>query len=244
MTVELRSDTVELDARGRRDPGRLGEASRVLRRHGPVETARLGLGAARAALGPALSLHETHVWYELDLAGTPAPATPQGLEVRQAMSDEVHLLNRIPATGVHRALGLLARGGTLWLAFRDGRPAFSCWTWRGEAPVGAARHGWLTLPGGVACLEDSVTAETFRGQGIAPAAWAVVAGALRRDGLRTLVTKVGDDNAPSRRAVEKAGFTEVASMRTDRTWPRCRVEVAGPATPTADALAAHLRRRW
>ncbi len=244
VTVELHPDTLELDHRRRRDPGRLGDAMRVVRRHGPLETARLGLGAAHRAIAPALSLHETHVWYELTLADAPAPPPRDDLEVRRANPGELHLLNRIPATGVHRAVALLARGGSLWLAFRDGRPAFSCWTWREHAPVGAARRGWLELPDGVACLEDSVTAAAFRGQGVAPAAWAAVVDALRREGARTLITKVGEDNAPSRRAVQKAGFAEVATMRTDRTWPRCRVEVSGAAGATAEALAAGLRRRW
>jgi len=215
-----------------------------LRRHGPLETARLGAGAARDALGPALRLHETHVWYELDLARISPASVPDGLVVRRAAAAEAEVLRDIPATGVRRARRLLRRGGVLWLAFRDGEPAFSCWTWRGRTPLRAARGGWLPLPPRAACLEDSVTAARFRGHGVAPAAWAVVAEAVRAEGIGALVTKVGEDNAASRRAVEKAGFRLVASMRTDRTWPRSRVRVTGAATPTARALARALERNW
>lgn len=216
----------------------------VLRRHGPLGVARIGVGAARDALGPALRLHETHVWYELDLAAAATPAAPGGLVVRRALREEIGLLNEIPATGVRRARGLLERGGTLWLAFLEERPAFSCWTWLADTPLRAAHGGWLALPEGVACLEDSVTAEPFRGLGVAPAAWGVVAAALRARGAASLVTKVGEDNAPSRRAVEKAGFVAVATMRTDRTWPRSRVRMTDPATPAARALASRLERRF
>lgn len=213
-------------------------------RHGPLRTARLGAGAARDALGPALSLHETHVWYELDLGAVPPAAAPDSLVVRRADRDEVRLLNEIPATGVRRAIRLLAHGGVLWLAFHDGRPAFSCWTWRGETPLRAARGGWMSLPDEVACLEDSVTAAGSRGRGVAPAAWAVVARAARAEGAAALVTKVGEGNSSSRRAVEKAGFRQVALMRTDRTWPRSQVSLSDAATPVALALQSRLARRW
>lgn len=216
----------------------------ALLRHGPLVTARLGAGAAREVLGPALRLHESHVWYELDLAGPGAGRAPDGLSVRRASRAEVEVLREIPATGVRRARGLLARGGVLWLAFHEGEPAFSCWTWGDHTPVRVARGGWLALPPHVACLEDSVTAERFRGRGIAPAAWAVIAAAVRAGGARTLVTKVEADNTASRRAVEKTGFRPAARMRTDRTWPRSRVHVTDVTTPTAIALARALERAW
>lgn len=216
----------------------------ALLRHGPLETVRLGAVAAHDAIGPALRLHETHVWYELDLSRISRGGPPNDLVVRRAAAGEVEVLREIPATGVRHARGLLARGGVLWLAFRDGEPAFSCWTWRARAPVRAARGGWLVLPSHVACLEDSVTAARFRGAGVAPASWAVVAGAVHADGARALVTKVGAENAASRRAVEKAGFRAVALMRTDRTWPRTRVRVTDAATPTATALARALEHSW
>jgi L-amino acid N-acyltransferase YncA len=100
-----------------------------------------------------------------------------------------------------------------------------CWIYNGRAPVAAARGGWLELPPGVACLEDSVTAASHRGRGIAPRAWDQIAVALRKRGVATMITKVEVDNAPSRRAVEKAGFVGVAVQRMARTGPRVRVDV-------------------
>ena len=67
-----------------------------------------------------------------------------------------------------------------------------------------------------------------------------------------MITKVGIDNAPSRRAVTKAGFVEFAVMRHRRIAQRRRVEVSprtgalgidltgalparlAPASPTSD----------
>jgi len=69
------------------------------------------------------------------------------------------------------------------------------------------------VPRGVAFLEDSVTAPTYRGRGIASAAWQQIAGVLPTEGLCELVTIVDVTNVASRRAVTKAGFQEVAVSR-------------------------------
>jgi RimJ/RimL family protein N-acetyltransferase len=70
-----------------------------------------------------------------------------------------------------------------------------------------------------------MTAATHRGRGIAPRAWDQIAASLHERGIDTMITKVEVENAPSRRAVEKAGFVAVALQRLDRTGPRTRVSV-------------------
>jgi GNAT superfamily N-acetyltransferase len=104
-----------------------------------------------------------------------------------------------------------AAGGELWLV-RDGENVvFACWIFPERTPVGDAPGGWLTLPPGVQCLEDSVAAPAARGRGIAPATWALVADVLERRGAETLVTKVSDDNTGTQRAIAKAGFVAIAA---------------------------------
>jgi GNAT superfamily N-acetyltransferase len=85
--------------------------------------------------------------------------------------------------------------------------------------------GWVWLPAGVACLEDSATAPDFRGRGVAPAAWTAVGDRLRERGTSVLVTKVAIENVASCRAVAKAGFVHVATMRAIRLGPHVAVEV-------------------
>ena len=45
-----------------------------------------------------------------------------------------------------------------------------------------------------------------------------MAEAQTQAGMRTVLTKVAEDNLPSRRAVEKAGFQPLARMTFERVW--------------------------
>ena len=146
-------------------------------------------------------------------------------------------LDDLPATSPADAQRLRGLGGRLYLALDGGQPLFACWIHTSRTPTIAARGGWLSLPSGVVCLEGSVTAPAARGRGVAPAAWSELAGRLAGEGVASMVTKVGVENAPSRKAVEKAGFREVAVMRLRRLGPRARVTITGDSPP-----AAQLRR--
>lgn len=212
---------------------------RGVRGHGLWGTARR-LGA-RA--GNVVYLREAHIWYGLDLGRHPRLPLPVGLELLRAGPSDVELVERLPTVSSHQAESRLAQGAELWLVVEDREPAFACWIFRHRTPVLAARGGWLTLPEGTVCLEDSVTSPDYRGRGVAPAAWSQIAGALDEGAYDAIITKVSEDNAPSRRAVEKAGFSEMASMRLARTGFRVKVAVE----PRGDeqlghALAARLRR--
>jgi ribosomal protein S18 acetylase RimI-like enzyme len=74
-------------------------------------------------------------------------------------------------------------------------------------------------------LEDTTTSPDFRGQGLAPAMWLGIGGDLRRRGYGRMLTKVDVDNAPSRRAVEKAGFVEGAIVYLRRVGGRNRIKI-------------------
>jgi GNAT superfamily N-acetyltransferase len=197
---------------------------------------------ARRALGLVL-VRESHVWYRLDLhADLAVQPLPAGLVLDRGGERDIPDLQA--ATGIGpRELVERLRGGTAFWLVRDGAEvAFACWTFRARTPAVAARGGWLALDDDVVCLEDSTTSPAFRGRGVAPAAWTAIARALTGEGpgLRTMITKVGETNSASRRAVEKAAFVEFARMSYLRVGPLPRAEIR--ASPN-DALAAMIERQ-
>lgn len=166
-----------------------------------------------------VSVDESHVWYELDLIGLRAAQVRDGLGVRRGTLHDVHLLDGVPPVSRHEAVRRLEAGHDLWLVLEGADLAFYCWVLRGRAPNAMAPGGVLQFPEGVVNLEDSVTVAAFRGRGIAGTAWTVLAHELRAEGLRSLVTRVAVDNVPSRRAVSKADFREVAEAHLRRRGP-------------------------
>jgi ribosomal protein S18 acetylase RimI-like enzyme len=92
------------------------------------------------------------------------------------------------------------------------------------------------------CLEHSITAPTHRGQSIAPRAWTHIARVLAAEGQEAMITKVELENTPSRKAVVKAGFREMAVQRFERRGRRERVRVDVLEAPCGDALRAELTR--
>lgn len=210
-----------------------------VRRHGvPGGARRLADRTAKFVY-----LREAHFWYELDLGRQPPLPLPAGLKLLRGEREDAELLERLPTGSVRQAEARLAEGAGLWLVVEAREPAFACWIFHGRTPVRAARGGWLTLPERTACLEDSVTSPAYRGLGVAPAAWSQIAATVAEGPYDAMVTKVSEDNAASRRAVEKAGFRETALMNLARTGfrERVRVEPRGDA-PVGHALAARLRR--
>jgi GNAT superfamily N-acetyltransferase len=215
-------------------PGRL---SRAVERHGACGVARIASTRARRRF----SAEEAHVWYSLDLgADRPRRELPEGLVLRRATESDLRAIEALPgAEPVHALRRGLTAGHELWIVDDGERTAFCCWIHLGVAPVLAARHGSLVLPAGVVCLEDSVTSPEFRGRGIAPAAWAAIGDRFELAGYSAVVTKVETDNQPSRRAVEKAGFREIATMRLARRGLMTRVTVV----PGEGALGVELAGR-
>ncbi len=168
---------------------------------------------------------ECHIWYVLELpAGRRALSLPVGFECARAGMDALALLGEFETLGMLEARHRLASGAAqLWLARVAGEVASICWIFRGRTPVRAVPGGWLSLPADVVCIEDVVTANQYRGLGLAPATWVLVAEAQARTGVRAVISKVETDNVSSRRAFLKAGFRPVASMTFERLWWARRV---------------------
>lgn len=172
-------------------------------------------------------LDDEHVWYQLGLPsqhGAPPELDP-GLALMSPRGDDLALFGELPTMDAHQARRLVAKGGEPWIVMDGDAPAFACWLYRAAAPMTAARGAWLPLPDGAVVLEDSVAAGRARGRGIAPRAWQMLAQHLHAEGKRALLTKVETRNAPSRRAVTKAGFREIAVMRLRRRGPFTSVAV-------------------
>jgi len=188
-----------------------------------VATTRVVLGA----IGERVYLDESHVWYSLDLDGVHAGRPlPEGLRLVRATTADAQSYVELGQASEASTRERLDAGANLWLVMEGSKTAFACWTFAHATPVAAARGGSLVLPDHCVCLEDSVTSPDFRGRGIAPAAWDTIAAQLREEGRTLMITKVAVANAPSRRAVTKAGFVEFAIMRHRRIAQRRRVEVA------------------
>lgn len=228
-----------VDARGLADRAArfAGRLQRALRHRGLSET--LGLVATRVR--DRIVLQEEHVWYELLLqADRPRRALAPGLLLVQATERERELATQMEGGPSPEAVcEFHAVGGELWVVLDAGRAAFSCWIFPKAAPALAAPGGWLELPPGTVCLENSATSLHHRGRGIAPAAWSGIADALAAEGVVSMVTKVTVENIPSRKAVAKAGFAEIAIMRMARQGTRMKVGI----TPLGSATSAQLAER-
>lgn len=176
----------------------------------------------------------THVWYELPLTGDRSRRElAPGLMLVQATAQHVPMLEALWAIDPAEAYRRLASEGTLWLVLEGETPAFSCWTFVGRTPIRAVAGGWLPLPAGTVCLEESMTAEAFRGRGIAPAAWSAIAERLEAEPFSRLVTAVEEENVASRKAVEKIGFRQIGLMHSSRHGLRTNVTTEASGTAAA-----------
>lgn len=215
----------------------LGRVIDYVRRRG----VRSAVELAGRNLKSLLITRETHIWYVLDPAAErPRRELGDGLRLVAGSEAHVDLLRQLETLGPRAARDRLDAGARLWLVLDgDDTAAFACWIFSGSTPVYAAPRGRLQLPPGVSCLEDSVTNGAFRGRGVAPAAWCLVADALRGEGVQRLVTKIEEDNVASRKAILKAGYQPFAAMRHERTLGRRRVTVWDDGS----ALGRELTRR-
>ncbi len=219
----------------------ISRALGILREEGPR-------GLVRRSRGQLAFADEKHVWYELDLTVPPDVRLDEACDLVPIESGgpALELFDLVGSCDPALTRERLKVGGRAWLVVCAGDPAFGCWTFRGRTPVRAMPDDWLPLAPDVAGLEDSVTAPSFRGRGVAPRAWSQVANVLAAEGCRALVTKILDTNSASRRAVEKVGFRPVAESRLRRRGPHVALRATSTGGGFGPALAAAIdgRRRW
>jgi ribosomal protein S18 acetylase RimI-like enzyme len=190
---------------------RIKATRRAVMRHGLRGCLTLAARNAKQHAITTLYRHERHVWY----VATPAEVQagrplPDGLKLRRSRREHLDLLTQSNLYGWSAAESFLGEGGDLWLVRDNQRAVFCCWVFRKRMPTVAARGGWKDLPEKTVCLEGVVTDPGYRGRGIAPAAWCMIAQSLKGEGIRTIAIKVEETNRSMRRAVQKAGFREMA----------------------------------
>jgi len=210
---------------------------RGLVRHGLAGCAVLAARSAVQSLGQALYRHERHLWYAAEpeeVRG--ACALSDGMELQRGGREHLDLLSWSNLYGWSAAESFLAEGGELWIVCEAERAVSCCWIFRGRVPTVAARGGWTDLPPKTVCMEGVMTEANYRGRGIAPAAWSLIARRLRAEGVRTIATKVEERNGSMRRALAKAGFHEVATMDYLFVGGLSRVRVV----PAREILERHL----
>jgi len=137
---------------------------------------------------------------------------PEGLNLQRSGREYLDLLSNSKLYGWSAGETFFAEGGDLWIVLDGKRAVFCCWVFRERMPTVAAPGGWKDLPAKTVCIEGVVTDAGYRGRGIAPAAWALIAHHVDKEGMQTITMKVEAGNQSMRRAVTKAGFHEVAMM--------------------------------
>jgi CelD/BcsL family acetyltransferase involved in cellulose biosynthesis/ribosomal protein S18 acetylase RimI-like enzyme len=190
---------------------RIKAIRRALIRHGVRGCLALAARNAKQFVITTLYQHERHVWYvaapaEIQ-AGRPLP---DRFKLRRSRREHLDLLTQSNLYGWSAAESFLGEGGDLWLVRDNQRAVFCCWVFRKRMPTVAARGGWMNLPEKTVCLEGVMTDAAYRGRGIAPAAWSMIAQTLKGEKIRAIAIKVEESNRSMRRAVMKAGFHEMA----------------------------------
>ena len=186
---------------------------RAILRHGVAGCLVLAARFTTESLSAVFYRHERHIWYVAPASSVKVDhALPVGLKLQRSGREHLDLLSESKLYGWSAAETFFAEGGDLWIVFDGSRPAFCCWVFRERMPTVAAPGGWKGLPAKTACLEGVVTDVAYRGRGIAPAAWSLVARSLNEEGIETITMKVEKGNRSMERAVLKAGFQEVALM--------------------------------
>jgi hypothetical protein len=204
----------------------MDKLKRIMLQHGLTGCLTLAARHSSRSLLHLFYRHERHIWY----AGATSDIKAErplsiGLALQRAGSEHLDLLSQSNLCGRTQAERFLAEGADLWMVRDAERAAFCCWIFRRRMPVVAARGGRMGLPSDTVCLEGSVTGLEYRGRGIAPAAWSLIALHLQQEGIQTIITKVEIENMPSRRAVLKAGFHEAAAMDFLKLGRKLRIQV-------------------
>lgn len=219
---------------------RIKATRRAVLRHGVRGCLTLAARHAKQNVLTTLYRHERHVWYVAAPGEVHVAPLADGLKLRRSRREHLDLLTQSNLYGWSAAESYLGEGGDLWMVRDSQRPVFCCWVFRKRMPTVAAPGGWKDLPAKTVCFEGVVTDAEYRGRGIAPAAWALIAQSLNDEGIRMIAIKVEETNRSMRRAVQKAGFHEMAITDFRQVAGHSRIQVVpvnGTSGRGADILA-------
>lgn len=208
-----------------------------LRARGPAEVASTAVARVRAAW----SSDDVLVILARGAAGAPEAPAGDGFEFREATAADGAAYARDVGTDSPAGFRIrLTQATRCFVIERDGRIVHATWVTRRAAwtrEVGA----YLKPPPGDAYTYESFTAPEARGQGLYPHALGRMCAWLAPRGVGRVWVGVERGNAPSLRAVAKAGFEPVCELAFGRRRGRLRVDA--PSGPRAGECAGLLADR-
>jgi GNAT superfamily N-acetyltransferase len=199
--------------------------------------ARVGAGGRSEAARVWIAQLRSWLWMDRTLVVLQRPtggreAVPAGIEVREATGDD--------GAGYERNIGtdsavtfrrrLSTPGGSCWLALAGDAIVHASWVETEAAWVGEVSR-YFVVPAGDGYIYESFTRPEMRGRGVYPAVLTAIAAALRPRGLNRLWIAAEQDNRPSLRAMEKAGFVPVSEIRMRLRVGRTTVATSGHLQP-------------
>lgn len=206
-----------------------------IRARGPAEVLRLAIERMRGWV------HSEEVLLLMVRDASPLPRTAGSLSVRPA--SEIDAERYAADIGTDSTASFRHRLGpqTLCYLVDDGRRLLhASWVTTDRAWTREI-NGHISPPEGDAYVYESYTHPDARGRGVYPFALAGIVTDMAEKGVQHVWVGADRGNVASRRAIEKAGFSEGFSLPYRRTFGR--VEVGSAYGPQADMAPLLLRYR-
>jgi GNAT superfamily N-acetyltransferase len=205
------------------------------RTRGWGEVLNEGFGQVRSAVrsnDELLFLLRDAVWN-----GKIARKTNEPLRFVRATADDANDYERFVGTDSARTFkSRLSEQTNCWLIHGRGMVLHASWTTSGAAWTREIQRLFVAPPG-AAYIYESFTRPEARGLGLYPLALGSIGEALAAEGIERLFVGVEADNAPSVRAITKAGFEPAFSVRYRRHLGRLTIDEAdGPKADLAEKL--------
>jgi RimJ/RimL family protein N-acetyltransferase len=107
---------------------------------------------------------------------------------------------------------MLKKGACLWIGYLNGKFANVTWTRTGDK----IRSYFFPLTPGCVLISHSVTIPEYRGNGLYPAILAEIIQALAAQGFERFYIDCSDWNQPSKRVIERVGFSLIGRGKCKR----------------------------
>lgn len=181
-------------------------------------------------------LHRPATWN-----GHIARKTDEPLELARATAADGNDYERFIGTDSARTFARrLSEHTDCWLVRARGMILHATWTTSGAAWTSEIKRLFVPPPKS-AYIYESFTRVEARGLGLYPFALVGIGDELAADGLTDLYVGVEVDNAPSLRAITKAGFVPAFNLGFARRFGRLHLEE--PTGPRAELAQVCLRTR-
>lgn len=204
-----------------------------LRARGPGELATLAEGRIREWADSSETL------ILLTRAAEPTGSSVTGALFRPATPEDAERYARdIGSDSASTFRSRLSDDVMCFVVEADGLLVHSSWVTTTAAYTREIKR-YLSPPPGDAYIYESFTKADVRGRGIYPFALAGIVTWMSEAGMKRAWVGAEQNNTPSRRAIEKAGFEEAFALSYSRRFGRLTIQP--PYGPMAEEAAAFLR---